>query len=146
MYVCVLQELYGCYRFVPEGEGTRVTYKLRVEPGFPLPNMVKQATNKAICSTGVSLVRLSIPSMSLYVHTNVHVFIFGMHEIYLPARYSSTPSPSPAHTAALGELRSYTENPKTLARLRGDSNKSGAGKKKLYEDALEACLTSIHLH
>lgn len=28
-----MQELYGCYTFIPEGDGTKVTYKLRVEPG-----------------------------------------------------------------------------------------------------------------
>jgi len=30
----VTQELYGCYTFIPEGDGTKVTYKLRVEPGM----------------------------------------------------------------------------------------------------------------
>ena len=33
-------------------ETLKVNYTLRVEPGFPLPMMIKQATNKAICSTG----------------------------------------------------------------------------------------------
>jgi hypothetical protein len=49
----MVQELYGCYTFLPEGDGTKVIYKLRVEPGFPLPKMIKQATNKAICTTGM---------------------------------------------------------------------------------------------
>ena len=30
---CLVQELYGCYTFIPEGDGTKVIYKLRVEPG-----------------------------------------------------------------------------------------------------------------
>jgi hypothetical protein len=46
---------------------------------------------------------------------------------------------------ALGELRSYTENPKTLARLRGADNKSGASGQKLHEQVLEACLSSAHI-
>ena len=36
-------------------------YKLRVEPGFPLPNMVKQATNRAICTTGAPFCILAQP-------------------------------------------------------------------------------------
>lgn len=92
-----IKELHGQYTFLPEGEGTKVIYKLRVEPGFPLPNMVKQATNRAICTT------------------------------------------------ALGELKSYTENPKTLARLRGANGKAGVSRQQLHEQLLEACLSSAHI-
>jgi hypothetical protein len=42
----------------------------------------------------------------------------------------------------LGELKSYTENPKTLARLRGASIKSGELREKLRADLLEAVLLS----
>lgn len=48
-------------------------------------------------------------------------------------------------TAALGELKSYTENPKTLARLRGDSKASGAARQKLRETTIESSLTAKHL-
>jgi len=91
-----IKELYGCYTFTPKGEGTLVTYRLKVEPGFPLPQMIKMQTNKVICST------------------------------------------------ALGELKSYTENPKTLARLRGSSGmRKGAA--ELWAGSLEAALLCKHI-
>ena len=106
-----IKELYGRYTFVQEGEGTQVTYKLSVQPPFPLPGYIKKATNRAICAT------------------------------------------------ALGELRSYTENPKTLAKVRESierelgPRKSGGGstatashahahQQKVWEDVLEICFTS----
>ena len=42
----------------------------------------------------------------------------------------------------MGQLKSYTENPKTLARLRGVSLKSGALREKLRAELLEAVLLS----
>jgi len=47
--------------------------------------------------------------------------------------------------AALGELKSYTENPKTLARLRGDSKVSSATRQKLWDTAVESSMTAKHL-
>ena len=46
---------------------------------------------------------------------------------------------------ALGELKSYTENPKTLARLRGANGKAGVSRQQLHEQLLEACLSSAHI-
>ncbi|EKX44840.1 hypothetical protein GUITHDRAFT_109264 [Guillardia theta CCMP2712] len=47
--------LVGSYRFEALGEGrTRVTYKLAIDPGFPVPGLLKQASTKLIVSTALN--------------------------------------------------------------------------------------------
>lgn len=48
-----IKELHGRYEFVPvrkddQQPQTKVIYRLRVEPNFPFPKMVKKGTNKAV--------------------------------------------------------------------------------------------------
>ena len=169
-------------------------YKLRVEPGFPLPNMVKQATNRAICTTGAPFCILAQPprTTAAYAyalpglpHACVAACSHG-HRLSVTPQLSSpcatlvwhcwshdcdmrrsmrlrTPSSACAHVCAgsqsllrmrlsrarcspaLGELKSYTENPKTLARLRGANGKAGVSRQQLHEQLLEACLSSAHI-
>jgi uncharacterized membrane protein len=53
-----VKELIGSYEFESVGEGrTRVRYKLAIDPGFPLPGMVKQASAKLIVSTALNELR-----------------------------------------------------------------------------------------
>jgi ribosome-associated toxin RatA of RatAB toxin-antitoxin module len=63
-----LKELVGSYDFQPIGEGrTRVVYKLRVEPGFYLPSVIKSSTSAFVASAALSnLKRYSeLPSTKL---------------------------------------------------------------------------------
>ena len=49
-----VKELVGRYEFVSLGPSkTRVIYNLFVEPGFPLPDMVKRATNRAVAKAAL---------------------------------------------------------------------------------------------
>lgn len=53
-----VKELIGSYEFESLGEGrTRIKYKLAIDPGFPLPGMVKQASAKLIVSTALNELR-----------------------------------------------------------------------------------------
>jgi len=50
-----IKELVGRYDFVPLGpDRTKVVYKLRVEPGFPFPQMLKKATSRAVASAALN--------------------------------------------------------------------------------------------
>jgi hypothetical protein len=131
--------------------------------------MIKQATNKAICSTGMhSWVRRAsgragrgregTPSRARAVggsaRSRQHAYAHGGHTVDQTLTLARGPvwlGARTAHgvmggmTAALGELKSYTENPKTLARLRGDSKASGAARQKLLETTIESSLTAKHV-
>ena len=49
-----VKELVGRYEFVSLGPSkTKVIYNLFVEPGFPLPDMVKRATNRAVAKAAL---------------------------------------------------------------------------------------------
>ena len=53
-----VKELIGSYEFESLGEGrTQVRYRLAIDPGFPLPGMVKQASAKLIVSTALNELR-----------------------------------------------------------------------------------------
>eukprot|EP00288_Rhodomonas_lens_P001350 CAMPEP_0177722400 /NCGR_PEP_ID=MMETSP0484_2-20121128/17660_1 /TAXON_ID=354590 /ORGANISM="Rhodomonas lens, Strain RHODO" /LENGTH=229 /DNA_ID=CAMNT_0019234769 /DNA_START=89 /DNA_END=778 /DNA_ORIENTATION=- len=50
-----VKELIGSYQFHPIGpEQTRVKYDLMVDPGFPMPRPIRQATSRAICNAALS--------------------------------------------------------------------------------------------
>jgi hypothetical protein len=48
-----VKALVGSYSFAPldGGKRTRVTYQLSLDPGFPIPGMIKRATTKLIVGT-----------------------------------------------------------------------------------------------
>jgi ribosome-associated toxin RatA of RatAB toxin-antitoxin module len=49
-----IKELVGRYEFVAVGpEQTKVVYNLFVEPGFPLPDMIKRATQRTIANAAL---------------------------------------------------------------------------------------------
>ena len=53
-----VKELIGSYEFEKVGEErTSIRYKLAIDPGFPLPGMVKQASAKLIVSTALNELR-----------------------------------------------------------------------------------------
>ena len=59
-YACAgsVKELVGSYEFEDGGNGkTRVNYNLAIDPGFPLPSLVKQASAKLIVSTALNELR-----------------------------------------------------------------------------------------
>jgi len=50
-----VKELVGSYDFQPIGAGrTRVVYKLRVEPGFYVPSLIKSSTAAFVASAALS--------------------------------------------------------------------------------------------
>jgi hypothetical protein len=54
-----VKALVGSYTFdaIDGGKRTRVTYKLSLDPGFPIPNMIKKASTKLIVGTALSDLR-----------------------------------------------------------------------------------------
>jgi len=53
-----VKELVGQYEFVSLGPSkTKVIYNLFVDPGFPLPEMIKKATNRAIAKSALQVQR-----------------------------------------------------------------------------------------
>ena len=68
-----LKELVGSYEFQPLSGGTmtRVVYKLRVEPGFYLPSVIKSSTSAFVATAALSnLKRFSeLPSTKLSLRT-----------------------------------------------------------------------------
>jgi uncharacterized membrane protein len=53
-----VKELIGSYEFERVGDSqTRIRYQLAIDPGFPLPGMVKQASAKLIVSTALNELR-----------------------------------------------------------------------------------------
>jgi hypothetical protein len=80
-----------------------VVYKLKVEPGFPLPAMIKQATTRAICSTGHCPLALG----SLCMHYRGHTSCSGRRRARLTA-YLLAKAPALSHMATLRFPRSYT--------------------------------------
>ena len=54
-----VKALVGSYTFdaVDGGKRTRVTYKLALDPGFPIPGMIKKASTKLIVSTALNDLR-----------------------------------------------------------------------------------------
>jgi uncharacterized membrane protein len=49
-----IKELVGRYEFISMGpSSTKMVYSLFVEPGFPLPEMVKRATNRAVAKAAL---------------------------------------------------------------------------------------------
>mmetsp|Transcript_34064 Transcript_34064/g.53100 ORF Transcript_34064/g.53100 Transcript_34064/m.53100 type:complete len:234 (-) Transcript_34064:334-1035(-) len=50
-----IKELVGSYEFIQLGPNrTKVIYKLRVEPGFPFPQVLKKATSRAVASAALN--------------------------------------------------------------------------------------------
>ena len=84
-------------------------YKLRVEPGFPLPNMVKQATNRAICTTGAPLCILAQPPRTTAAyHRRVCIRASGAHRRATAARMRGrvlARAPALCHAATFFSLR-----------------------------------------
>lgn len=69
-----LKELIGSYEFQPLGPGrTRVVYKLRVEPGFYLPTIIKTSTSAVVATAALNnLKRYSeLPSTKESLRTKV---------------------------------------------------------------------------
>ena len=63
-----LKELVGSYDFHPIGDGrTRVVYKLRVEPGFYLPSVIKSSTSAFVAAAALSNLKryAELPSTKL---------------------------------------------------------------------------------
>jgi uncharacterized membrane protein len=54
-----VKALVGSYAFeaIDGGKRTRVTYKLSLDPGFPIPHMIKKASTKLIVDTALSDLR-----------------------------------------------------------------------------------------
>jgi len=57
-----VKALVGYYSFeaLDGGKRTRVTYKLALDPGFPIPGMIKKASTKLIVSTALNDLRKHI--------------------------------------------------------------------------------------
>jgi hypothetical protein len=43
-----VEDVRGAYRLLPDGDGTAVTYTLRVEPAIPLPGYLKRHVERTI--------------------------------------------------------------------------------------------------
>ncbi len=50
----VISKLDGSYDLVPEGDATRVTYRLTVDVSLPLPGLVKRSAERKIVTTALS--------------------------------------------------------------------------------------------
>jgi ribosome-associated toxin RatA of RatAB toxin-antitoxin module len=48
-----VQDVRGEYRLAPDGDGTMVTYLLRVEPAIPLPGYLKRHIERSIVETAL---------------------------------------------------------------------------------------------
>ncbi|MDO5629472.1 MAG: SRPBCC family protein [Mobilicoccus sp.] len=57
-----LRGLDGAYVLTPEGEGTRVTYRLTVDLAVPLPGVVRRKAEKTIVTTALSGLRRRVES------------------------------------------------------------------------------------
>ncbi len=49
----MLRALDGRYTFIPDGDGTRVDYRLRVDLSIPLPGLVKRRASGLIMGTAL---------------------------------------------------------------------------------------------
>jgi carbon monoxide dehydrogenase subunit G len=57
-----LQDLAGSYRLEPSGDGTRVTYRLDVELGMPLPGLVRRQAARQIARSALGDLKRRVES------------------------------------------------------------------------------------
>ena len=90
-----VKALVGSYIFDPvdDGEKTRVTYRLALDPGFPVPGMIKTATTKLIVGTALNDLRKYIEQAEVKE-------IARQRLAQRPSKASATGASSPAAAAA----------------------------------------------
>ena len=57
-----LRDLTGAYELAPAGDGTRVTYRLAVDLGMPLPGLVKRQAARQIVRSALGDLRRRVES------------------------------------------------------------------------------------
>ncbi|MDQ6854090.1 MAG: SRPBCC family protein [Actinomycetota bacterium] len=58
----MVRTIDGTYRFDPDGDGTRVSYDLAIDPSIPLPGFLKRRTAGMIVSTALKELKKAVES------------------------------------------------------------------------------------
>jgi uncharacterized membrane protein len=58
----MVRAIDGTYRFDPDGDGTRVSYDLAIEPSIPLPGFLKRRTAGKIVGTALKELKKEVES------------------------------------------------------------------------------------
>lgn len=58
----MVRTIDGTYRFDPDGDGTRVSYDLAIDPSIPLPGFLKRRTAGMIVSTALKELKKEVES------------------------------------------------------------------------------------